>query len=168
MNDMDWLDDLPEKTPEIVKPALTVPRLPRLPLEKSGRLEPAQTLDAPTAPTAPTENNVYRAESDQQSGVGMGGQRIKSAAKTDQGEAWAAGFLTCWQTLFDCGLILRPAQQSGHECQGCKHMTMTVEHWPDKRRKFFIRCDLGYQQMETGYAMQRVIIAPFECEHFER
>ena len=95
-------------------------------------------------------------------------RELNSAAKTGQGEAWAAGFVACLQTLFDCGLILRPAQQSGHECHGCQHMTMTVEHWPGTRRKFFIRCGLGHRQLESGFAGQWVTIAPLTCESFTR
>lgn len=69
--------------------------------------------------------------------------------------------------LFDCGLIMRSAQQSGHECHGCQHMTMTVENWPGTRRKFFIRCELGHQQQEIGYAGQRVTVAPCSCDQYQ-
>ena len=165
MNNLNWLDGLPEKTPEIIKRGLILPQLPQHAPEKLGQLEPNKDAVPQLPQPAPTQNNGYRAENaPASSGEGV----AKEANSATEKDTWASGFLTCWQLLLQGGLLVHPAQQAGQDCQGCKHMTMTTECHPGTRRKFFWRCDLGHRQMETGFAGQRVIIAPSGCSEYQQ
>ena len=62
MNNLNWLDGLPEKTPEIIKRGLILPQLPQHAPEKLGQLEPNKDAMPQLPQPAPTENNGYRAE----------------------------------------------------------------------------------------------------------
>lgn len=117
----------------------------------------------------PGENNGKVSEKEDLPTCGEGGgQEIKSAAKPDYQAGYAVGFLHCWHMLFDAGVLVHGAQQAGQECNGCRHLVMTVEQPSGGRRMFFWRCGQGYLQLETGQGGERVVIAPTECQAWER
>ena len=157
MSDLEFLDALGlDET--------SLPRLPRVAEKKSGRLEPNRD-GLPRVPRlAPSENKVKESENRQTAAPGEGGGQEKLCADSPNFQAgYALGFLHCGRVLFDAGMLMRPAQQAGHECGSCQHLTMTVERRPGTRRKFFWCCEMGYRQLEAGHRGERVIIAPPDC-----
>jgi hypothetical protein len=160
MSNFEWLDalgldrtklpQLPGQVPEeLGRPKLNKDAVPELP------------RSAPTPKNGKGAANVF---SPSLKGVGT---ESNSAAEKDIQMAWAGGFLTCWQLLLQAGLLVHPAQQTGQDCQGCKHITMVTEHHQGSRRKFFWRCGLGHRQLEIGVNGERIIIAPPGCEDYE-
>jgi hypothetical protein len=160
MSNFEWLDalgldktslpQLSEHVPEeLGQPKLNkdaVPELPRsAPAQKNGK--GLDNVFSPSLEGVGTESN--------------------SAAEKNIQAFWTDGFLTCWQILLQAGLLIHPAQQTGQDCRGCKHIIMSTEHHEGSRRKFFWRCERGYRQLEIGLNGERIIIAPPECGDYE-
>ncbi len=157
MSDLDFLNALGlDET--------SLPQVPQVRPKNLGQLKSYENRLPRVPQVAPSENKVKESEIRQIAAPGEGGgQEILSADSPNFQAGYALGFLHCGRVLFDAGMLMRPAQQSGHECGSCQHLTMTVERQPGTRRKFFWRCDLGHRQLEAGHGGERVIIAPPEC-----
>lgn len=67
-----------------------------------------------------------------------------------------------WQVL------CLPAPLSGDDCTWCKHLTTKEEAIGEDRRRYHWACSLGYLLLEHGLGTERVLVAPPECESFER
>lgn len=68
-----------------------------------------------------------------------------------------------WQVL------AQPTAGEGKDCTFCRHFVQVVDRIPGRdRREFHWSCGLGYLILELGRATERILIAPPECESWER
>ena len=68
-----------------------------------------------------------------------------------------------WQVL------AQPTAGEGKDCTFCRHFAQVVDRMPGRdRREFHWSCGLGYLILELGQATERILIAPPECERWER
>ena len=142
----------------------SLPQVPQVLPENLGQRKPNRDGLPRVPQVAPSEKQMKESENRQSAAPGEGGgQEILCADSPDFQAGYALGFLHCGRVPFDAGLLTHPAQQAGHECGSCQHLTMTVERQPGTRRKFFWRCEIGHRQLEAGHGGERVIIAPPEC-----
>jgi len=60
-------------------------------------------------------------------------------------------------------------QSQGHECGSCHNLSM-VNHAPAEahRRLFHWVCQAAHKPLAVGYGSERVLIAPPECQDWER
>ena len=56
----------------------------------------------------------------------------------------------------------------GADCMGCRHLASVTDHMPGDRRRFRWACGQGYLQLEYGRHTERILLAPPECESWER
>lgn len=65
-------------------------------------------------------------------------------------------------------LIHLPTPGEGMECTGCRNIALINDRVPGSRGQFHWSCKLGYLIHETGRYTERILIAPPECQSFER
>lgn len=70
--------------------------------------------------------------------------------------------------LSGADISITVSNNEGHECASCTHLNMLVFHKPNTRRKFHWRCVQGFNILEAGYAGERVLIAPIECNKYSK
>lgn len=84
----------------------------------------------------------------------------------DQFRIWwnacLGGKLDPWKELHG------PTLGEGMECGSCKHIDSVASYVAGTRRRFHWSCKLGYMIHEHGYALERVLIAPPECQSWEQ
>lgn len=54
-------------------------------------------------------------------------------------------------------------QYKGLECGNCSNLSMT-KHTPEARRLFQWTCKAGFKPLVIGYGLERVLVAPEECD----
>ena len=82
MNNLNWLDNLPEKNPEIIKRGLILPQLPQLAPEKLGQLEPNKDAMPQLPQLAPTVFNMNQNREGMARRVYCAGRELNSRHKT--------------------------------------------------------------------------------------
>ncbi len=65
-------------------------------------------------------------------------------------------------------LICLPTPGEGMECMGCSHIDLISDRVPGSRGRFHWGCKLGYMIHEVGRYTERILIAPEECQSWER
>jgi hypothetical protein len=92
---------------------------------------------------------------------------LRTMSPDEQVRRWHS---TCVDLNIKPWRLLHPkAPEGGLDCMGCSHISSTLEFIPDMGRRCFTwLCGLGYSMHVHDHAGERVLIAPPECQSWER
>ena len=61
-------------------------------------------------------------------------------------------------------VLLAALANTGTDCMSCANLRMRVEHHDGSRRRFWWRCEKGYELLEGRHYGGRVLLAPPACD----
>ncbi len=91
---------------------------------------------------------------------------LRNSTPAEQVHSWA---LLCSENGIDPNQVQHPcalAHSEGMECRGCQHLGMGWVNRPGVRRVFGFECGKRHALLELGYAGERVLMAPPECNDY--